>query len=79
MLAIDEAGARVACADGAVVIREVQAAGRKRMTAAQFSAGRGIAAGDVLAPPAGALPRVDELSRAGELLRAGKLPRAGKS
>jgi methionyl-tRNA formyltransferase len=41
----------VAAADGAVVIRELQAAGRKRMAAAQFAAGRGIAVGDVLARP----------------------------
>ena len=51
MLAIEPAGVRVAAADGAVVIRELQAAGRKRLTAAQFAAGRGIAAGDVLARP----------------------------
>ena len=36
----------------AVVIRELQAAGRKRMTAGQFAAGRGIAVGDVLSRPA---------------------------
>lgn len=51
VLGIDAAGARIACADGSVVIRELQAAGRKRLTAAQFAAGRGIAAGDVLAVP----------------------------
>jgi hypothetical protein len=34
-----------------VVIRDVQAAGRKRMAAAQFAAGRGIAVGDVLTRP----------------------------
>jgi methionyl-tRNA formyltransferase len=54
--AIDAAGAHVACGEGGVVIRELQAAGRKRLTAAQFAAGRGIAVGDVLAvapePPA---------------------------
>ena len=55
--AIEAAGARIACGDGdSVVIRELQAAGRKRMAAAQFAAGRGIAVGDVLgraslAPP----------------------------
>ena len=48
VLAIDAGGARIACGDGAVVIRELQAAGRKRMAAAQFAAGRGIAVGDVL-------------------------------
>lgn len=51
VLAIDASGVRVACADGAVVIRELQAAGRKRMPAAQYAAGRGIAVGDVLAMP----------------------------
>ncbi len=51
VLAIDAAGARVACGYGAVVIRELQAAGRKRLAAAQFAAGRGIAVGDVLGRP----------------------------
>ncbi|HEX3478741.1 MAG TPA: methionyl-tRNA formyltransferase [Kofleriaceae bacterium] len=51
VLAIDAAGARVACGDGAVVVRELQAAGRKRLAAAQFAAGRGIAVGDVLGRP----------------------------
>lgn len=51
VLAIEPAGVQVAATDGAVVIRELQAAGRKRMTAAQFAAGRGITVGDVLARP----------------------------
>jgi methionyl-tRNA formyltransferase len=51
VLAIDAAGARIATADGAVVVRELQAPGRKRMTAQQFAAGRGIAVGDVLTKP----------------------------
>jgi methionyl-tRNA formyltransferase len=51
VLAIEAGGVHVATADGAVVIRELQAAGRKRMAASQFAAGRGIAAGDVLARP----------------------------
>lgn len=51
VLAIDASGMRVACGDGSVVIREIQAAGRKRMAVAQFAAGRGIAVGDVLATP----------------------------
>jgi methionyl-tRNA formyltransferase len=51
VLAIEAGGVHVATAGGAVVIRELQAAGRKRMTAAQFAAGRGIAVGDVLARP----------------------------
>jgi methionyl-tRNA formyltransferase len=48
VLAIDPAGVHVAALDGAVVIRDLQAAGRKRLAAAQFAAGRGIATGDVL-------------------------------
>lgn len=51
VLAIAAAGARIACGDGAVVIAELQAAGRKRMAAAQFAAGRAIAVGDVLGRP----------------------------
>jgi methionyl-tRNA formyltransferase len=51
VLAVDAAGVQIAAADGAVVIRELQAAGRKRMPAAQFAAGRGIAVGDVLGRP----------------------------
>jgi methionyl-tRNA formyltransferase len=49
VLAIDGGGARVACADGDVVIAEIQAAGRKRLTLPQFALGRAIAVGDVLA------------------------------
>lgn len=52
VVAIDAAGARVACGEGTVVIRDLQAPGRKRLPAAQFAAGRGISVGDVLAPPA---------------------------
>jgi methionyl-tRNA formyltransferase len=48
VIAIDAAGVHVACGTGAVAIREVQAAGRKRLTGAQFAAGRGIVVGDVL-------------------------------
>ena len=51
VLAIDPAGVRIAAGDGAVVIRELQAAGRKRRAAAQCAAGRGIAVGDVLDRP----------------------------
>jgi methionyl-tRNA formyltransferase len=51
VVAIDAAGVHVAARDGVVVIRDVQAAGRKRMAASQFAAGRGIAVGDVLAKP----------------------------
>jgi len=52
VLTINEAGMHVATAEGgAVVIREIQAPGRKRMTAQQFAAGRGISVGDVLSRP----------------------------
>jgi methionyl-tRNA formyltransferase len=51
VLAIDEAGAHVATADGAIVIREVQPAGKKRMAPRALAAGRGLAVGDVLATP----------------------------
>ena len=52
VLAIDHDGMHVAAGGGVVVIREIQAAGRKRMAAQQFAAGRGLAVGDVLAMPA---------------------------
>ncbi len=52
VVAIDAEGATIAAADGGVLVRELQAPGRKRMTAQQFAAGRGIAIGDVLAKPA---------------------------
>ncbi len=52
VIGIDGAGLHVACSDGAVVIREIQAPGRKRMTAQQFASGRGVAVGDVLTRPA---------------------------
>lgn len=51
VLAINEAGMHVAASDGAIVIRDIQAPGRKRMHAQQFAAGRGIAIGDVLTKP----------------------------
>jgi methionyl-tRNA formyltransferase len=52
VVAIDKTGLYVACGDGRnVAIREIQAPGRKRMAAHEFAAGRGIAVGDVLAPP----------------------------
>jgi methionyl-tRNA formyltransferase len=51
VLAIDADGAHVATAGGHVVIRELQAPGRKRMTAQQMAAGRGIVVGDVLGTP----------------------------
>jgi len=35
-----------------VIIRDIQAPGRKRLAAQQFAAGRGIAVGDELSKPA---------------------------
>ncbi len=51
VIAINEGGVHVATADGAVLIRDIQAPGRKRMHAQRFAAGRGIAVGDVLTKP----------------------------
>ncbi|MBX6365117.1 MAG: methionyl-tRNA formyltransferase [Gemmatimonadetes bacterium] len=42
-------GIVVACGDGAVAIREVKPAGKRRMTAAEWARGRGVAVGDRLA------------------------------
>jgi methionyl-tRNA formyltransferase len=50
-MAIDKHGLHVACGDGAVVIRELQVPGRKRVAAQQLASGRGVAPGDVLAKP----------------------------
>jgi methionyl-tRNA formyltransferase len=51
VLAVDARGMHVMCGDGAIAIRDIQAPGRKRLTAQQFAAGRGVAPGDVLAKP----------------------------
>jgi methionyl-tRNA formyltransferase len=51
VVAIDGSGLHVTCGTDVAVIREIQAPGRKRLTAAQFAAGRGIAVGDVLGKP----------------------------
>ena len=48
---VDARGLHVGTSDGLVVIRELQAPGRKRLAAAQFASGRGVAVGDVLSPP----------------------------
>ncbi len=45
--AVDERGAIVACASGAVALRELQPAARRRMTARELAGGRVIAVGDV--------------------------------
>jgi methionyl-tRNA formyltransferase len=52
VLAIDDRGAAIACADGAVRVRDLQLAGKRRMTAGDVARGRGLAVGDVLATPA---------------------------
>ncbi len=51
VLAIDSGGLHVACRGGVAAIREVQAPGRKRVTAAQFAAGRGVEVGDKMSKP----------------------------
>jgi methionyl-tRNA formyltransferase len=52
VLAIDSQGLHVIAGDGGVVvIREIQAPGRKRLAARQFADGRGVAIGDVLTKP----------------------------
>jgi methionyl-tRNA formyltransferase len=56
ILAIDTRGATVQTADGAVAIRELTLPGRKRMTAAQVAAGRGLAVGDRFAVAADPAP-----------------------
>ena len=50
ILAVGSDGVTVACLDGAVVIAEVQPAGKKRMPAAAWAAGRRIEAGARLGP-----------------------------
>lgn len=45
---ITDEGALIACGIGTICVREIQIAGRKRMTAKQLAAGRGIAKGDCL-------------------------------
>ncbi|HEX4450506.1 MAG TPA: methionyl-tRNA formyltransferase [Kofleriaceae bacterium] len=51
VIAIDARGVHVSCKGGVIAIRELQAPGRKRMTAQQFAAGRGIEIGDKLDRP----------------------------
>ena len=53
VLAADASGLVVACGDGALLISQVQGAGRKPMEAAAFAAGRRVAVGDRFggAPP----------------------------
>lgn len=47
VLAADDDGLLVACGEGTVRIREVHPAGRRRQTAREWVAGRGVAPGDV--------------------------------
>jgi methionyl-tRNA formyltransferase len=51
VIAIDKRGIHVSGHGGIVAICEVQAAGRKRMAAHEYAAGRGIAIGDKLETP----------------------------
>ncbi len=46
VLAATDDGLTIACGEGAVVIREVHPAGKKRMTVADWVKGRGVARGD---------------------------------
>jgi hypothetical protein len=41
----------IAAGTGAVRIRELTVPGKRRLTAAQVAAGRGLAVGDVMIPP----------------------------
>ncbi|HEY4239899.1 MAG TPA: methionyl-tRNA formyltransferase [Kofleriaceae bacterium] len=49
ILSLSRDGAVVACGGGAVLVREVQVAGKKRMPWDALAVGRGVAVGDVLA------------------------------
>ena len=46
VLGTDDAGMIVACASGAVAVKEVHPAGKRRMAAQEWAAGRGVASGD---------------------------------
>jgi methionyl-tRNA formyltransferase len=48
VIRIDRSGMLVACGDGAVRVLQVQAPGKRRISALEFARGRGIAVGDVL-------------------------------
>ncbi len=48
ILEVDEHGVEVACGQGSCVVAEVQAAGKKRMMARAFAAGRALAVGSLL-------------------------------
>lgn len=53
VLAVDERGLVVACGEGACAIAELQAAGRKRMSAQAYASGRDLAAGTVFGAAVG--------------------------
>jgi methionyl-tRNA formyltransferase len=48
VIRIDRSGMLVACGDGAVRVLQVQAPGKRRISALEFARGRGIAVGDML-------------------------------
>jgi methionyl-tRNA formyltransferase len=48
VLAIDDAGAVIACGDGVVRIVDAQPAGKKRLSMNELARGRGIKVGDQL-------------------------------
>jgi methionyl-tRNA formyltransferase len=48
VLGVDDEGMHVACGEGAMVVREVQAPGKRRMPAQQYAAGHPFAAGERL-------------------------------
>jgi len=56
VLSVDADGARVRTGDGAVLVRDVQPAGSRRMSAREAAAGRRLAVGDVLCPGPEASP-----------------------
>lgn len=47
VVAIDDAGAHLACADGVVIVRELQLPGRRRLTARDLANGRRLSIGEV--------------------------------
>jgi methionyl-tRNA formyltransferase len=51
VLEIDRTGMLVACGDGAVRVLQVQAPGKRRISALELARGRGVAIGDVLGKP----------------------------
>jgi methionyl-tRNA formyltransferase len=57
ILAIDEAGLRVACAEGAVELRTVQAEGGRPVSPVEFGRGHPLRVGQVLSPLPGFSPR----------------------